>query len=468
MKKASAASRSLKGLHLHFDPLSGIAGDMTVAALVDAGVPPAEVITAIAAMKIPGLQVKFERARRGAFAGTRFVVTWPGMPRPGAEHHHHHHHHHHDDHDHDHHHEDDHDHHHHHHDHRDYAEIRRLLKNASLPRDVTALASEIFDRIATVEAKLHGVSIDRVAFHEVGAYDSIADIVGAAAAIAWLEPSAITSTAPVLGTGSVRTAHGPVAVPAPATAALLRGLPVRSEGEGELTTPTGAAILAATVDRFTPPPPVRLEAQGFGAGTRELADRPNVLRVVLGEPLGRPLAEAAPLVTLLQANIDDMSPQLVEPLMSALFTAGAVDVWVTSILMKKGRPAIEVSALTPPEAREAVVRAFFAHSPTLGVRRSEMARTVLARSEASVKTRFGPVAVKVAAFDGLPLAVAPEFEDVKRLAVRASVPVREVLAEATSAAAELRRSPRTPATPPAPRPKRKTTAKSPRKPARNG
>jgi uncharacterized protein (TIGR00299 family) protein len=401
----------LRGLHVHFDPSSGIAGDMAVAALVDAGVHARVVVDAIAEMGVRGLKVGFEKRRRGAFAGKGFVVHAPGS------HHGHHHGH--------------------HHEHRDYAEIRRLLQRARLDAETKRLAGDIFERIAHAEAALHGVALDRVAFHEVGAWDSIADVVGAAAALAWLQPSSVSSTPPVLGSGQVHTAHGLMPVPAPATAAILRGIPALLEGEGELTTPTGAAILAALVGMFGPPPPMRIQAQGFGAGTREVSDRANVLRVLLGETLGRALPASAPEVVLLEANLDDMSPQLIEPLMSALFAAGAVDVWTTSILMKKGRPAWQVSALAPPESVASVEQAFFCNSTTLGVRRASMQRVVLARSLASVTTRFGTVSVKLAADGGRVLDAAPEFDDCRRLADRVGVPVRTVLAEAAAAASRL-------------------------------
>jgi uncharacterized protein (TIGR00299 family) protein len=404
-------THSLRGLHLHFDPSSGIAGDMAVAALVDAGVPAKVVSDAIAEMGVHGLKVGFEKRRRGAFVGKGFVVHAP--------HSHH-----------DHHHE-------HHHEHRDYAEILRLLKRAGLDAETKRLAGDIFERIAQAEAALHGVALDRVAFHEVGAWDSIADVVGAAAAMAWLQPSSVSSTPPVLGSGQVHTAHGLMPVPAPATAAILRGLPALLEGEGELTTPTGAAILAALVGEFGPPPPLRIAAQGFGAGTREVADRANVLRVLLGEALGRAMPASAPEVVLLAANLDDMSPQLIEPLMAALFAAGAVDVWTTSILMKKGRPAWQVSALAPPDAVAAVEQTFFRNSTTLGVRRVRMERAVLSRSSASVKTRFGIVSVKLGADGADVLDAAPEFDDCRRLADRVGVPVRSVLAEAAAAASRL-------------------------------
>ena len=461
--------RARPGLHLHFDPLSGIAGDMTVAALIDVGVPRAVVAEAIAAMGVPGLRVSFERRQRGAYVGTGFVVHMPGgeakgvkaarraqgRDKPAAPPASHDHDHDHGDHDHDHDHG-DHDHDHgagllspprrqasgaarsaSRHDHRDYAQIRSLLKRAPLDPDVKALAAEIFARIAEAEAGLHGTPIDRIAFHEVGAYDSIADVVGAAAAIVWLAPTGISSSPPVVGTGQVRTAHGLVPIPAPATAHLLQGIPISCEGQGELTTPTGAAILAAVVDHFGAAPPQRLAAQGFGAGTRELLDRANVLRVMLGEPLGQPLADSPADVTLIETNVDDMNPQLVAPLIEALLAAGAVDAWATPILMKKGRPALTLSALAPPGAEDAVTLAFFEHSSTIGVRTSPRGRTVLERAQESVKTAYGTVTIKLSARQGRVLSATPEFEDCRRLAAAAKVPVRVVLGAAAAAAHPL-------------------------------
>ena len=421
-------------VHLHFEPTSGIAGDMAVAALVDAGVPPAVVQRAIAAMGVRGLRAVFGRRTRGAYVGRSFDVSWPGhpskaSPRPRREHAH--------EHAPEHEHAHEHAHHSHEHAHRDYAEIKRLLARARLDVDVRALAGDIFLRIAEVEGALHGKKVAQVTFHEVGAYDSIADVVGVAAAIAHLAPGSIGLLPPVVGTGVVRTAHGPVPVPAPATAALLAGAPIVPEGQGELTTPTGAAILAAVVDRFGPLPPMRLRAVGYGAGTRELPDRANVLRVTLGELVGEPDVAAATDVVLIEANVDDMNPQLVGPLFEALFEAGAVDVWSTPILMKKGRPALQISALAPAATGTAVERAFFMASTTLGLRRRALDRVVLARSFAKVETPYGAVRVKVAALDGQVLGAQPEFEDCRRLAARAHVSAREVLSAAAAAARQL-------------------------------
>jgi len=448
-----ASGASLRGLHLHLDPASGIAGDMMVAALVDAGVPAAVVIDAVQAVGAKGLRVRFERRQRGGFAGKGFVVTWPqrgrrrGKSGPApARHVHHAHHGHDEDHDHDHDHEGDHGHAHQHgggaghaddHVHRDYADIRRLLRRAKLDADAKALAEEIFSRVAEAEAALHGTSIDRVTFHEVGAFDSIADIVGASAAIAWLAPRSIGSSVPVVGTGTVRTAHGILPVPAPATAALLHGITVRAEGEGELTTPTGAAILASIVDRFGAAPPMQLRAVGYGAGTRELDDRPNVLRVMLGAPVGAPLEPAADQVLLFEANIDDMSGQLLAALFEALFGAGALDVWATPIIMKKGRPAQQVSALVDPARAAQVERAFFLNSTTLGIRKRAVERATLARSIAPVATPYGEVRLKVAGLDGEVIGAEPEFEDVRRRARATGAPLRRVWAAAAALAATL-------------------------------
>lgn len=431
---------ALRGLHLHLDPTSGIAGDMTVAALVDAGVPRAVVADAVAAMGVPGLRVRFETRKRGAYVARGFAVREPKssahqdgnpgkVPKPSRDRHF-------AQHGHDHGHREGH-HEHVAHEHRDYAEIRRLLGRAKLDADAKALAQDMFARLAEVEAMLHGSSIDRVSFHEVGAFDSIADIVGMAAAIAWLAPVSIGASPPVVGTGVVRTAHGIVPVPAPATAALLMGIPMIAEGPGELTTPTGAAFLAAAVDSFGPPPPMSLAAVGYGAGTRVVPDRANVLRVMLGRTIGQPLPAAADDMMLVETNIDDMTGQLFAALADALRAAGAVDVWTTPILMKKGRPAQQISALAAPAELGAVQRAFFLHSTTLGVRVSRVARATLPRSIEQVRTPFGSIAVKVAGLEGQVIGAQPEYEDCQRAATAAGVPVRRVWTAALAAASAL-------------------------------
>jgi len=461
MKKARRSSvpaaDAMRGLHLHYDPTSGIAGDMAVAALVSLGVPKAVVTEAVAAIGIPDLSVAFEARKRGGMMGLGFVVDWPSRhekstkvahrkpimgklvahshgghthSHDGHTHGHGGHTHSHDGHTHGH---DGHTHSHDGHSHREYAAIRKLLKKAALDSGVRKLSEEIFERIAIVEAEIHGIQIDAVGFHEVGAYDSIADIVGFAAAHCWLAPASVSSSPPVLGSGQARTAHGVIPVPAPATLALLKGIPTMSGGLGELVTPTGAAILASTATHFGPLPGMVPNAVGVGAGTRETSDRPNVLRVIAGAPIGR-VATPEPSLLLLETNLDDMNPELLPVLLDALLGAGALDAWITPILMKKGRPAFQVSALLSPLRRGAVESALFANSTTLGVRVSQVDRTVLDRAQVSVKIPHGKVDVKLAIAQGVVVGASPEFESCRTLAEHQKVPVRQVMAQASAAA----------------------------------
>ena len=405
-----------KGLHLHIDCPSGIAGDMFVGAALDAGVPREVIQHAIDAL---GVDIKWSvnRVTRAGMAGTKIHV--------------------HDDDDHDHHHDHHHDHNHHHHhdhDHRHYRDIKQLL--AKLPEGIRKRAVAMFERIAIVEAKIHDVSVDDVAFHEVGAIDSIFDVVAAAAALDWLAPVRVTCARVPTGSGSVNTAHGRLPVPAPATAALLMGAPVETGGAAvELTTPTGAAILAASVDAWSELPAGTLRATGYGAGDRDLPDRPNLLRILLVEPRAAASTEEA---IQLDVNVDDMSPQLAEPLMEALFAAGALDVWFTPIHMKKNRPAFQVSALAPPGVADAVATAFLRESTTLGVRRHVVTRRTLDRRVERVSTPYGEVEIKLGLDGGRVVNAAPEYESVRRLAAAHNVPVKDVFAAAVAAASALK------------------------------
>ncbi len=304
------------------------------------------------------------------------------------------------------------------------------MLDGALAGDVRARALAIFDRIAAVEARLHGVSVEEVAFHEVGAVDSIVDIVGTAAALAWLAPSRIAARRVPLGGGSVMTAHGRLPVPAPATLELLAGAAVEAgdEREGELTTPTGAAILAASATEYGPLPPCTVVAVGWGAGDRQLADRPNLLRVVAG----RPGPEAEPPFTVVEANIDDMNPEFSQPLLEALFAAGAVDVWFQPIVMKKGRPALLVGALCPFDRRDGVARAMLRESTTIGVRFHAVERTVLARRVVAVDTPFGSIPLKIAGEPDLENA-APEYEACLAAARAHGVPLKRVYLAALAA-----------------------------------
>ncbi len=396
----------LRGGVLYFDCFAGIAGDMAVAALVDMGVPQAVVIEVLEKLHI---HVHFERVKKGALTGLKFHVS-DGEPAAHAHGHGHDHHH--------------------HHEHRHYSEIRNLIQSADISPEIQKRSIAIFDRIAKVEAKLHGVTVDDVAFHEVGAIDSIADIVGAAAALAWLQPAKVVARRVPLGRGGVDTAHGRLPVPAPATLELLLGAPVEEGGaDAELTTPTGAAILAATVAEWGALPPLRVAGVGWGAGTRDLPDRPNLLRAVAGRPEAPAADERAVVV---EANLDDQSPELVATLIERLLAAGARDAWLQPVLMKKGRPGVIVGALADAERRAAVEAALLRESSTIGVRSHTVERAVLERRTVEVETPWGPLPVKVAG-DGADLNAAPEFEACRALAERAGVPLKRVYAEAIAA-----------------------------------
>jgi uncharacterized protein (TIGR00299 family) protein len=429
----------IQGCDLYFDCFAGIAGDMTLGALFDLGVPEEAVRAELDKLPLGKWQLTRTRVRRGALVGTKIhVLVGEGEHVEKAHSHH--------DHSHDH----AHDHSHHHddhpadhgagHRHAHYREIRQMLC-ANLHGEVLARSLSMFDRIAEVEARLHGVSVEEVAFHEVGAVDSIVDIVGTAAALAWLRPGRVTCRRVPLGGGTVETAHGRLPVPAPATLELLAQAEVEagdSDLQGELTTPTGAAIIAATVGEFGPLPPMKIEAVGWGAGDRDLSDRPNLLRIVAGTRAEK--AEPLPSqglgdIVVVEANIDDMNPEWIEPLMEALFAAGALDAWCTPIVMKKGRPALTVSAMCEPSQRQSVTEALLKHSTSIGARYRGMQRLVLPRRSVEVMTPYGPVPVKVAD-EGANLA--PEYEACRWLAREKGVPIKDVYQAALAAFYALR------------------------------
>ncbi len=285
----------------------------------------------------------------------------------------------------------------------------------------------MFERIGRAEAKVHGVPVSEIHFHEVGAVDSIVDVCGAAVALELLGWPRVVSAPPELGRGLGRSAHGPMPIPPPAVLELLAGKPVRPGGpNGEAVTPTGAAILAELAE-VGPLPGIVASRVGYGVGTRTWPDRPNVLRATLGEP-----AEAADLAVL-EANLDDATGQLVARAIDAALEAGALDAWATPITMKKGRPAVMVSVLVEEPRRAAVTRVLFAETTTLGVRRRRVERDVLGREVRTVETRYGPVRVKVALQDGVELGAQPEHDDCLALARKHGVALREVIAAAVAA-----------------------------------
>ncbi len=388
-------------LHVHIDPFTGAAGDMLLAALVDAGAPAEGVLSAIRGLRIPGvehLDVTFEpRADHGVTGlGVRIRVRPPCQPA-----------------------------------HRRASELRQVLLSAPLDEPVRRRALEALELLAGAEASVHGTSPEAVHFHELGGVDTLVDLVGVAQAVALMGAEAVSCGPLPLGRVSVRCAHGVLPGPAPATLEILKGVPVEGAPIAlETVTPTGAALVRTLCASFGPAPGMTLRAVGTGFGTTRLPDRPNCLRVWVGE-LPSPARDA---VVMLQANVDDLAPEIVATLVDACLEAGAVDAWITPVVMKKGRPAHLVSALCPPDRAPAVERALFVHSSTLGVRRSLWERRCLERSWETVHTPWGPVRVKVAVLDGEVVNRAPEFEDCLALSRRSGVPLKRIYQEACKTA----------------------------------
>jgi uncharacterized protein (TIGR00299 family) protein len=423
----------------HLDCSSGIAGDMFLGACLDLGMPLAVLAGVVDSLGLPGISIEARKAARGGFAGTRFRVLENGRPiegpdpeEQGHEHDRGHHHHHHD-HDHGHHHHDhDHGHSHPHGPTRGLAEILELIGRSALSAAVKERSSRLFRRLGEAEAKAHGMPVERVHFHEVGAVDSIVDLVGAAAAIEHLAPARLTCGPVNLGSGRVRMAHGEVPIPAPATAELLRGVPVFGGPGGELTTPTGAVLLAELVDEFVELPPLVLEGVGYGLGKKELPTHPNALRLLRGRS-----GEARAEVMVVEAEIDNLPGEGFGFLMERLLAEGALDVYFTAVQMKKNRPGNLVTLLCRRGDLERLAGLLITESGSLGCRYHAAARLEAEREILAVATAFGSVRVKRARLAGRPLAAAPEFEDCRRLALASGAPWRDVYRAALAAAAAL-------------------------------
>lgn len=375
----------------HFDPFSGISGDMTVGALVDAGAD-GEALRAALDSLATGATFTFERVKRRGVAATKFRVAARDEKN-----------------------------------HRHLPQILDILERGALPARAKQNAQAVFRKLAEAEAAAHDLPVEKVHFHEVGAVDSICDIAGACTALALLGVDEVRTAAVNVGSGTVNTSHGVLPVPAPATARLLEGKPVYARGPAlELTTPTGAAILAALAAHFGPLPALRIDATGYGAGDYDFSEHANVLRVLLGTTLA---AAESTTVTVLEANIDDANPQVLGYAMERLLAEGALDVSLESTVMKKNRAGTLLRIIAKPEDRDRFAEIVFAETPTLGLRLYDAERRVRARDFLTVITPYGPVQVKVAQ-DG---SFAPEYEDCRALALKHSVPLKRVLAEASFA-----------------------------------
>jgi uncharacterized protein (TIGR00299 family) protein len=315
--------------------------------------------------------------------------------------------------------------------HRTLEEIARLIDGSALSAAGKARAKQLFTRLGEAEATVHGVPLERVHLHEVGALDSIIDIVGTVYAVERLGIQRVVASPLNVGSGSVRTAHGRYPVPAPATALLLKGVPVYAGPQhAEMVTPTGALLVTAYAEEYGSIPAMRIAEIGYGAGARDITNSPNVLRVLIGES---DRATAGQAVVVLEAEIDDMNPQIFGIVMERLLAEGALDVFYTPIQMKKGRPGTLVTVIAAPEARERLTSLIFRETTTIGVRYREMARECLDRETIVVDTALGPIRFKIARRNGDVLNAAPEFDDCVRLAVQHNLPAKQVQALATQA-----------------------------------
>lgn len=392
----------------HFDCFSGISGDMTLAALIDAGVDAAAITGGIASLGLP-IQVEIEKVRKGGFAATYVHVQASQEDT-----------------------------------HRFLPDVEEILGRGTLTPRQRTLALAIFRRLAEAEAAVHGMPIDKVHFHEVGALDSIADIAGAAIGLDLLGAERFTSRAVPTGSGMVQCAHGLMPIPAPGTAELLKGVPLAASAiKSELTTPTGAAILTTIVRGCASPaeqpwidqPVMTVERIGHGAGKRNFPEQPNILRLFVGttSPSGGRQPTESDTIWVLETNLDDLPAEVIGYCYELLLAAGAVDVFSTPIFMKKNRPGVLLSVLAPEEKLPALEDILFRETATLGIRRHQAARHKLNRKAHTVSTSWGPIQGKLAWRAGQPPLFSPEYEDCSRIARQHGVALREVFAAAQQA-----------------------------------
>jgi len=430
---------------LYFDCFNGASGDMIVGALLDAGVPLDGLRAALGSLAIDGYDIAADRVLRAGVSATKFRVIEGETAKSAHTHQPHHDAHEHHKHSHD---EHTHDHGHatnpkspkkakHHHPHRSLPEISSLIDRSALPPAGKDRAKALFERLAVAEAAIHQMPVEKVHLHEVGALDSIIDIVGAVYALDTVGADRVVVSPINVGRGMVQSAHGVFPVPAPATVRLLADAPVFSRGpEAELLTPTGALLLTGYAQAFGPLPPMRIAATGYGAGDHEFADTPNVLRVLVGES-GDGQAHGDR-VLVVESEIDDMNPQLFGSVMDQLYAAGAFEVFFIPVQMKKNRPGTLVSVLVAPSTKDAVVDVLFRETTTIGVRYAEWQRECLAREILSVVTPFGDVRIKVARRNGVVMNGQPEFDDCAARAKEHGVATKDVHAAAMKAWIEHR------------------------------
>jgi uncharacterized protein (TIGR00299 family) protein len=398
---------------LYFDCFSGAAGDMILGALIDAGLPLADLKNALGSLGVDGWDVSAEKVVKTGITATKFRVL--EEPAEGSSHRHYH-----------------------------LAGIKKRIDQSALSEAGKVRAKSLFDRLAEAEASIHSMPVEKVHLHEVGALDSIIDVVGAVFALEWFGAERIVVSALNVGSGMVKTAHGTYPVPAPATLRLLGDAPVYAGSVAtELLTPTGALVLTGYASEFGKMPPMRVERIGYGAGDRDFADTPNVLRVVVGQSVDSPAQSAShgrgghsphhSAVCVVECEIDDMNPQIFGTLMGLLYDAGALDVFYAAVFMKKNRPGTLMTIVANPSDRERLVDLVFRESTTIGVRFYETQRECLDRETVMVDTPVGQVRFKVARRQGRVLNAQAEYDDLVRLANEHSRPVKEIQALAAKA-----------------------------------
>lgn len=386
---------------LYLDCFAGISGDMCLGALIDAGADPGWLERELRSLPVGGWSMKAVRTSSRGITGTRIKIELDEHHQP----------------------------------HRHFSEIRELILGSPLPEKARDISLNIFQRLAEAEGKVHGVPAGHVHFHEVGAVDSIIDIVGTSLALQYLKVEKVACSPVPTGGGQIQCRHGLLPVPAPATAELLKGVPLRRlDVEGELTTPTGAAVAAALASEFGPLPEMKVEAVGYGFGSKDFGI-PNFLRVFLGSRADTPAPGVNDSILVMEANIDDMNPEFCGYVTDLLLSAGALDAFTMPVYMKKNRPGFQLTVLCRPRHRDQLLQILFEETTTLGVRFREEQRAILNRRVEEVDTPYGGVRIKTALDSGgRPLKSAPEYEDCRKIAMEKGVPLREVYQSAVIAA----------------------------------
>jgi len=386
----------------YFDCFSGISGDMTLGALVDAGLPIEVLRSELAKLNLPGYTITAEQVRRSGLAATKVHVVLDEQEQPA----------------------------------RHLSEIQKIINGSALSSAVKQKSISIFQRLAEVEAKVHGTTPEKIHFHEVGAVDAIVDIVGSVIGLEHLGITEIIGSPMNVGSGTVHTSHGKLPVPAPATAELLKNIPIYSSSITiELTTPTGAAIISTLAASFGPLPQMSMSRIAYGAGNKDIPGQPNVLRLMIGEPVSAYEEDTS---IVIESNIDDMNPQIYSHLIDTLMAKGAHDVYLTPIIMKKGRPAILLSVLTDKAKGTEILDTIFRETTSIGVRIQEVGRKKLSRDVREIETSYGKIRIKISKRGDEIMTITPEYEDCKKLAEEKQVPLKSVMDEAKARAVSLK------------------------------